>query len=64
MLFRSIVSAVLFAVVHPYTHWPQIFLLGLLLTYLYERTRSLWPSIALHAMNNAVAMTSMILLMR
>jgi membrane protease YdiL (CAAX protease family) len=37
---------------------PQLGLLGLLFCLLYERTGSLYPSIALHAMNNAVAYAS------
>lgn len=33
----------------------QIFMLGGFLTWLYARSRSIWPSVMLHAVNNAVA---------
>ena len=59
----AVISALLFALVHPYTHWAHIFLLGLLFVYLYERTGSLWPSIALHATNNAMAMVNLFILL-
>ncbi|MFH1378545.1 MAG: CPBP family intramembrane glutamic endopeptidase [Planctomycetota bacterium] len=60
----AVISAILFALVHPYTHWAHIFLLGLLFVYLYERTGSLWPSIALHATNNAIAMINLFILLQ
>lgn len=51
-----VVSSVVFALVHitPGVLVP-IFVIGLVLAYLYERTGSLWPSIILHALVNAVA---------
>jgi membrane protease YdiL (CAAX protease family) len=52
----SIASAGLFAVIHvsPVGLVP-IFLIGLLLAYLYERTGSLAAPVALHAVNNSFA---------
>jgi len=51
-----VVSSVVFALVHltPGVLVP-IFVIGLVLAYLYERTESLWPSIVLHALVNALA---------
>lgn len=51
-----VVSSVVFALVHltPGVLVP-IFVIGLVLAYLYERTQSLWPSIVLHALVNALA---------
>ncbi len=47
------VSSMLFAVVHLYViHFFPIYLLGLVLCYLYERTNSLLPSIVAHSVMN------------
>jgi membrane protease YdiL (CAAX protease family) len=53
------VSALVFAVAHPPAAGsaPMIFLIGIALAYLYERSGSLWPSIALHMVNNAIGIT-------
>lgn len=52
-------SAVFFAAVHmQVVHALPIFVLGVLLTVLYERTRSLVPSIVTHALTNVVAVLS------
>jgi membrane protease YdiL (CAAX protease family) len=40
--------------------WPvilQLSIFGIVLAWLYERTGSIWPPIAVHAFNNAVAFT-------
>lgn len=40
--------------------WPvvlQLTIFGVVLAWLYERTGSIWPTIAVHAFNNAVAFT-------
>ncbi|NLG51555.1 MAG: CPBP family intramembrane metalloprotease [Chloroflexi bacterium] len=51
-----VVSSVVFALVHVTPGvLPAIFAIGLVLAYLYERTESLWPSIILHALVNALA---------
>ena len=38
----------------------QIFMLGGILTWLYARSRSIWPSFMLHAVNNAIAFSVII----
>jgi membrane protease YdiL (CAAX protease family) len=40
---------------------PALILLGLVLAWLRVRTRSLWPSITLHATNNLVAAVAWLL---
>jgi membrane protease YdiL (CAAX protease family) len=48
-------SAALFALVHPWWTWPQIFFLGICLGYAYERTANLWMSITMHASFNLLS---------
>ena len=48
-------SSVLFMLVHPPKNYIAILGIGLLSAWLYLRTKSLWPSMALHALNNAAA---------
>jgi membrane protease YdiL (CAAX protease family) len=51
-----VISSLIFSVVHVIPGvMPPIFVMGLLLAWLYERTDSLWPSIALHGMINGMA---------
>ena len=51
-----IISSALFTVVHwDFDIMPIIFVSGMLTAWLYMRTGSLWPPIALHAVNNAIA---------
>ncbi|HWQ72369.1 MAG TPA: type II CAAX endopeptidase family protein [Desulfitobacteriaceae bacterium] len=52
------ISAALFSALHfqIYGFFPR-FILGLVLAHLYERNRSLLPSMIFHAFNNSVAMT-------
>ncbi len=50
-----VVSAGLFALLHPpLLVMVDIFIIGLLLAYLVKQTRSIWPSILIHMLNNAV----------
>lgn len=50
------ISAAIFSGLHLQTYgFFSRFVLGLALAYLYERYRSLYPSIALHAFNNLIA---------
>jgi hypothetical protein len=51
-----VISALLFALAHlnP-AQMPHAFLMGLLLGWLYERSRSLIPSVVLHCANNTIA---------
>ncbi len=48
-------SAALFAALHPLAGFYSIFLLGVLLAFVYERTGSLVAPIAMHAIHNGVA---------
>ncbi len=54
------ISAALFSALHlqAYGFFPR-FILGLVLAHLYEKNRSLFPSITFHALNNFIAMTLM-----
>lgn len=58
----AIISAGLFAVAHAsIAALIPIFLVGLLLAWLYARTRSLWPCMAVHAMYNGLAVLAVLL---
>lgn len=65
-----VVSAVIFGCVHlpdfkfAWYPVPALILLGLVLAWLRVRTRSLWPSITLHATNNFVAAIAWLLVSR
>ncbi|ODA40390.1 type II CAAX endopeptidase family protein [Desulfosporosinus sp. BG] len=52
----AVISAVIFSGLHlqAYGFFPR-FILGIALVYLYNKYRSLYPSVALHALNNIVA---------
>jgi uncharacterized protein len=49
-------SSAIFSIVHSdLSKFVPLFILGIALALLFERTRSLWPCIMLHAINNALA---------
>lgn len=51
-----LITSAVFALVHfDFDLMPIFFVSGMLIAWLYMRTGSLWPPIALHAMNNAIA---------
>lgn len=52
----AVLSAVIFSALHfqAYGFFPR-FVLGMVLVYLYDKYKSLYPSVALHALNNIVA---------
>ena len=50
-----LLAAALFALVHPWYIWPQIFVLGICLGYAYERSGNLWVSITMHAYFNLLS---------
>jgi len=49
-----VVSTLVFAVVHPRELFVDIVLLGLVLGLVYDRTRNLWLSVAIHGTHNAL----------
>lgn len=52
----SILTAVVFALVHfQFQTFLPLFFLGLILNYAYQRTGSLWTSVAFHSLNNTIA---------
>jgi len=56
-----VASSALFAVLHFYSEFGliSVFLSGLVFAWVYERTRSLWPPILLHALLNWTITTQM-----
>lgn len=54
----AVLSAIIFSGLHfqVYGFFPR-FILGLALAYLYEKHQSLYPSMAMHSLNNVVALT-------
>jgi membrane protease YdiL (CAAX protease family) len=54
-LSGALFSTILFAALHPIpTLLPVYFALGFVLAWVAHRTESLWPSMALHALNNVI----------
>lgn len=54
-----VLNAALFAAIHVYPLLlPGLFVVGLALAYLRERSGSLWPSVIYHATQNAIALLS------
>jgi CAAX protease family protein len=52
----ALLSAVTFGIIHlEFFKVVQLAILGLILALLFEKTRSLWPPIILHAINNTLA---------
>jgi uncharacterized protein len=50
-----IISAALFAALHPpVLVMVEVFVVGLLLAYVMRETRSIWPGVVIHALNNAI----------
>lgn len=47
-----LITAILFALLHPTTHWPALFILGCAFGYAYEKSGSLLRSIFFHALFN------------
>ena len=54
-----LISSLVFSLVHLSPQLLQIFLLGILLGYIAFRTNSLYPSIVLHMINNAIAISAL-----
>ena len=59
----STISAVIFALMHfEFQSIGKILVLGLILNWLFMRTKSIWPGIGFHVLNNAVALLAEFLL--
>ncbi len=55
--WSAMFSSVLFATAHlQLVYMPIYFVMGLLLSFVFLKTRSLWPGITFHAVNNLVAL--------
>ena len=60
--FAALFSAMLFGVIHfNLVSFPVLVVMGVVLVMLYERTGSIWPPIACHALFNAVSMVFILL---
>ena len=60
-----IISSLLFGVAHADPgSFPVLFVIGLALAFLRWRTRSIWPCIMLHMLNNGIAALAIVLTMR
>ena len=50
-----VISAGLFAILHPpLLVMAEVFIIGLLLAYLIKETKSIWPGVLIHALNNTI----------
>lgn len=59
ILLAAVGSSLLFAIAHGInTVAVFAFVLGLITVYLYEQSRSIWPSVVAHAVNNALALVA------
>lgn len=53
----AVISSALFALIHLQpTALIPIFILGMIFAFLYERSRSIWPAIVMHAATNALGL--------
>jgi len=55
-----ILTSVLFALLHPWTHWPALFVLAMCLGYAYEKSGSLLRPIFIHSLFNAASIISVL----
>jgi len=63
--FGALLTALLFAVVHlQFSSFIPIFILSLVLSVLFIRSKSIWPCIIFHIINNAVAFTIELLMIK
>ena len=61
-IIAAILSSILFASAHLYIpSFLPIFVLGFMFSYLYRETKSIWPSIIMHSINNLIAFIATIL---
>lgn len=65
LIFGSVVSAGLFAVLHmPWQNMIPVFILGLIINSMVIKSKSLWPAIGFHVLNNAIAFVVQFLLFK
>lgn len=63
VIWGSIVSALVFALLHvPWQSIIPIFILGLILNSIVIRSKSLWPAIGFHILNNSITFTILLLI--
>lgn len=63
IIWGSVVSALVFALLHvPWQSIIPIFILGLILNSVVIRSKSLWPAIGFHILNNAITFVIQILI--
>ncbi len=55
-----ILISVLFALLHPWTHWPALFALSMCLGYAYEKSGSLLRPIFIHSLFNAITIIAVL----
>ena len=55
-----ILTSVLFALLHPWTHWPALFVLAMCMGYSYEKSGSLLRPIFIHSFFNAASIISVL----
>lgn len=57
-----IASSLVFMLVHePRSLWIQVFILGAFLGWVYDRCRSIWPSVIVHAVHNLIVFLGLVL---
>lgn len=65
LYFGSIVSAMIFALVHfPWQSIIPIFILGLIINSIVIRTKNIWPALGFHIFNNALVFVIEILILK
>lgn len=53
-----ILTSILFAIMHPWTHWPALFVLSICLGYSYEKSGSLLRPVFIHMLFNTLSITA------
>lgn len=54
-------TSAIFATLHPWTHWPALFILSACMGYAYEKSGSLFRSIIIHALFNGINVAAALL---
>lgn len=65
IIYGSIISAAIFATLHlQFQSIIPLFVLGLIINSLVIKSKSLWPAISFHILNNAIAFTLRVLILK